>query len=147
MTFPPPFIPTEQEKLQLQDIAKQLGKVSDHQGVQLQLSKRGGRLMLSPTLTHLLQLAAYELAAGHAVTLLPMKQELTTSEAAGLLGVSRPFLISQLLDTGKLPFHKVGTHRRVTLADLLSYQMEQDQQLALADELTATTQDLGFYPQ
>lgn len=58
-----------------------------------------------------------ELAEGNAVALVPVRSELTTRQAAELLGVSRPFLVEQL-ETGRLPFHKVGTHRRVNIEDV-----------------------------
>ncbi len=50
---------------------------------------------------------------------------LTTTKAAALLGVSRPFLIN-MLERGEMPFHKVGTARRVQLSDIKAYLAERD---------------------
>lgn len=53
-----------------------------------------------------------EVAHGHSVSIGTEEEELTTSEAAELLNLSRPHLV-KLLEDGEIPFHKVGTHRRV----------------------------------
>lgn len=45
--------------------------------------------------------------------------ELSPEEAAKVLGVSRP-LVYHRMDSGRLPFREVGTHRRVLLKDVLA---------------------------
>ncbi len=86
-----------------------------------------------------------KMAEGRAVTLVPLHAELSTQQAAELLGVSRPYFI-KLLEQGKMPFRKVGEQRRVLYQDLLRY-MEAYQKAAHAalDEMTAEAQSMGLY--
>jgi len=65
------------------------------------------------------------MSQGKGVAITPVLRELTTQSAADLLGVSRPFLI-ELLNQQEIPFHLVGTHRRIYLKDLLRYREHRD---------------------
>lgn len=86
-----------------------------------------------------------KMAEGHPVILVPLHAELSTQQAADLMGVSRPYFV-KLLEQGDIPFRKVGEQRRVRYRDMLSY-MEEYQKAATAalDEMTAETQALGLY--
>lgn len=76
-----------------------------------------------------------ELASGAAVHVLADDVELTTQEAADLLGLSRTYLV-RLIDDGKVPAHLVGTHRRLRAADVLAYQARREARLQAVAEIT-----------
>jgi excisionase family DNA binding protein len=86
-----------------------------------------------------------QLAQGNAVSLIPVYSEMTTQQAAELLGVSRPHLV-KLLGDRKLPFRKVGSHRRIRYEDILAFKRQEDaaRQKTL-DALSEEAQKLGLY--
>lgn len=97
-----------------------------------------------PIYNILLQVIGY-MRQGKGVSVIPVMQELTTQQAANLLGVSRPFFVD-LLQSGEIQYHKTGTHRRVYLKDLLAYKEKRDQQRKqILDGLAKEAIDEGDY--
>ena len=89
--------------------------------------------------------ALAQMAEGHPVTLIPRQAELSTQQAAELLGVSRPYFV-KLLEQGQIPFRKVGEQRRVRYRDLLRYVDGYERMAtAAASQMTSEAQDLGLY--
>jgi excisionase family DNA binding protein len=92
----------------------------------------------------LLDQVVRELLQGHAVGVVPLHKELTTQEAADLLGVSRPFLIG-LLERGEVPYVTTGKHRRIRFSDLMEYKRRRDATRRQAlDRLTELSQEYGL---
>jgi excisionase family DNA binding protein len=85
------------------------------------------------------------LSQGLAITIAPQHTVLTTSQAADLLGVSRPTVV-RLLETGEIPFDKPARHRRVRLRDVLAYQERARRSRAAGlDEMVRASEDAGIY--
>ena len=70
---------------------------------------------------------------------------MTTQAAAEMLGCSRPHLV-QLLESGKIPFTKVGKHRRVNYEDVRKYreEMKSDQKSRII-KMMQDDEELGLY--
>jgi excisionase family DNA binding protein len=82
---------------------------------------------------------------GHCVYIVQNDAKLTTVQAAAMLGVSRQFLVN-LLEKDEIPYHMVGTHRRIYAKDLLQYKAKRDGQRRKAlDELVDAEVDQGLY--
>ena len=52
---------------------------------------------------------------------IPIKEVFTTTEAATMLGLSRPTLM-KLIEAGEIDHVKVGTHHRIPAEAILSFQ-------------------------
>lgn len=143
--------PTEAESLlakeTLRRISEMHGRYKSDLRIHIQCEndeQSGEDITLPMSAFRLLKEILEEMAQGHAVTLLPVKAELSTQQAADLLNVSRPFLIG-LLEEGELPFRLVGKHRRVLVDDLMSYiRKDDDSRRRAADDLSADAQELAL---
>jgi excisionase family DNA binding protein len=119
--------------------------IAETEGVAKLVAPSGEIVDLPHSVFSVLVRVIHEMAKGNGVRVMPIHAELTTQQAADILNVSRPFLVS-LLEKGKIPFRKVGTHRRVKLEDLLVYKEKRDsQRLEALDELARESQKMGLY--
>jgi excisionase family DNA binding protein len=72
-------------------------------------------------------------------------EDLTTQEAANMLGAPRTYLV-QLLEQGKIPCTFAGSHRRIKMRDLLAYMQERDRARHEAlNQLTREVEKAGLY--
>jgi excisionase family DNA binding protein len=144
-----PVAPTAADALVARESARRLApELARANGtVQLRVGEPSGSTepVIIPTAAfRLLVTILAEMASGHAVRLIPHHAELTTQEAAELLNVSRPYVV-RLLDEGRIPSHRVGTHRRVLFKDVITYRDEHRRARgAVLDRLTALDQELGL---
>jgi excisionase family DNA binding protein len=112
--------------------------------VKLKVNGQAEAIALPPSVVELLQYILNETAQGNPVTLLSLESELTTQQAADILNVSRPYFV-KLLNEKKLPYRKVGSHRRVLLKDVLAYKEQSDKVRRQAlRELVAEAQELNM---
>jgi excisionase family DNA binding protein len=139
-----PVLPSLEDTKLATEASRVLSK-SKHAAEDLRVYLDDGKVLRLPkAATDLLYHLLTEMAAGNAVTIIPVHAELTTQEAADHLNVSRPYLV-RILEEGQIPFRMVGTHRRIRFADLDAYRIraEEARQKAM-DELAVQAQKLGF---
>ena len=114
------------------------------QSVSLKLGP-GQEIPLPDSLTRVVVQALARAGEGKRIVLLEENEEMTPEEAAAFLHVSRPYLVKKL-EVGELPFHWVGSHRRLLVADVLAYKEQRRQQsLAMLQQLREEAEDLGLY--
>ena len=83
-------------------------------------------------------------ASGQDVIITQGFEEVTPSEAATLLGMSRQ-QVRRLMDANSLPFRMVGTHHRIRVADLRAFdQAERERQAKAMDDFMALENEFGL---
>jgi excisionase family DNA binding protein len=112
--------PSEQDELvELREQLARIGAQRERPMARL-VSPDGREVEIPASAFAALQAVVRDMAQGLTITLIPHDKELTTKEAADILNMSRPFLV-KLLDRGEIPHHRVGTHRRLNVEDVLAY--------------------------
>lgn len=148
LEHPDTFVPSQEESQLATESVRLLARLTPEEKGSLRLrvdSAKGEELIPIPeTAVRMLRQILINMARGNIVTLIPMHCELTTQQAADLLNVSRPYVV-QLVESGQLPFHKVGTHRRILYSDLMAYKQRTDEASRKAlQELAREAQELGL---
>jgi excisionase family DNA binding protein len=86
-----------------------------------------------------------ELSRGNPISIVPVATEITTQSAAELLGCSRPHIV-RLLEEGKIPYTKVGKHRRIKYEDLAKFKKEMKiKQRSKIQKLMQLDEETGLY--
>ncbi len=92
--------------------------------VQLRLQASEEAIAVPRKALELLRIILAGMAQGQNISLVVAEEQVSTQQAADMLHVSRPHLV-KLLEADALPFVRVGSHRRVRVADVLAYQAQQ----------------------
>jgi excisionase family DNA binding protein len=107
--------------------------------------KDGTEILLPQAINDFLVRLLDGMLQGQAITLMPEDETFTTQAAANYLGMSRQFLV-KLLEEGAIPFHHVGTHRRIFFKDLRDYAKKRDtRRRQTLDNLFDEIQKAGLY--
>jgi len=86
-----------------------------------------------------------EISRGNPISIVPIATEMTTQAAAELLGCSRPHIV-RLLEEGKIPYTKVGKHRRIKYEDVVTFRKEMKaRQRTKIQELMHLDEESGLY--
>lgn len=101
-------------------------------------------LRLPPKVLRLFADMLGALSQGKPVAILPQELDVTTQQAAMFLNVSRPYLV-KLLEEGKIPFHKVGKHRRIRFDAVMKFKNDQrENSLTALQKLSEQAQELDM---
>jgi len=100
---------------------------------------------LPPHVAAIVREILHNLAKGRPVQLEPTSDEMTPTDAAAYLNVSRPYVV-KLLDEGRIPFRMVGTHHRIATADLVTYKrITRARQEQAMEEMVREAEEMGLY--
>jgi len=109
------------------------------------INKDGHETQLPELLYQHLMRIVRLMCEGQAVVMLPQDETFTTQAAANFLGISRQFFVN-LLEKEEIPYHRVGSHRRVYFKDLLHYQSKRNKvRRKSLDQLFDKIDEAGLY--
>jgi len=137
---------TSAERASAARVAALMSRSSTKGGGVIQVANATGEHVELPApLADALLRAAELIAEGRPVTVLADETMLTTQAAADILNVSRQYLV-RLVDSGRLPAVRVGSHRRLFASDVAALKVARDRDRdAALDRLVALSEAAGGY--
>lgn len=109
------------------------------------INEEGVRIDLPKPIFSTLLRVLKQMQEGKAIIMMPEEETFTSQATANYLGVSRQHLVN-LLEQKEIPFHKVGTHRRVYFKDILDHERSRDgDRRQSLDKLMKDVDDAGLY--
>lgn len=124
---------SEQARRQIEQDIKRLSEcLADGKPVSLRLSdEQETEITLPATTAEMIRQAISLERDGKSFLLLEEEDEVSPEKAAEMLRISRPTRLKKL-DSGELPFHFVGSHRRLTVKYVLAYRRRLKEQAQAA---------------
>lgn len=114
--------------------------------IHIEVSEENKHLTLPAAALESLSTILHLMAEGKTISIIPSGGEVSTQQAAEILNVSRPHVV-KLLEDGVIPYHKVGSHRRIKLKDVEHFRQNRaDEREEHLSELTKQAQqlDMGY---
>ncbi len=141
---------SDYDQLLAKDSLDALNRVSEsfsqygNQSIELMFKESKEMIVLSPKVFDLFCTMLSQISQGKTISILSTDTEISTQQAADYLKVSRPHVV-KLLENNEIPYKKVGSHRRILLADLILYEnsVKRNRELQL-EKLVEQAQDLNL---
>jgi len=141
---------SDYDQLLAKDSLDALNRVSEsfsqygNQSIELMFKESKEMIVLSPKVFDLFYTMLSQISQGKTISILSTDTEISTQQAADYLKVSRPHVV-KLLENNEIPYKKVGSHRRILLADLILYEnsVKRNRELQL-EKLVEQAQDLNL---
>lgn len=128
----------------LEESLKSLSK-KDTTEIEIEIEETAQKIIVPTMALQLLSRILKDLGEGRPVQIVPIAAEMTTQAAAELLGCSRPHVV-KLLEQGRIPFTKIGKHRRVRYEDVMKYRKAmKEAQRQLLKDMMRDDEEAGLY--
>lgn len=125
-------------------LASVIGQIRSEQA-EIEIEETNDKIKIPLSALKLLGDILKAMAQGKLISIVPVATEMTTQAAAEIIGCSRPHLV-KLLEEGKIPFTKVGKHRRIKFDDIIKYRKQmKDQQKQNIIDIMNLDEETGLY--